>query len=96
MADQLRRLRDAAALPNVWVQVLPFAAGAHQFLRGPAAILQYGEPGDQDVVYLEGFAGSCEVRPAVVAKFRAAFDELSEKALDQRRSIDLMEGMIKH
>jgi transcriptional regulator with XRE-family HTH domain len=95
MAAQLRRVRDAAVnLPNVTLQVLPFAAGAHQFLGGAAAILEFGGVADADVVYLEGFTDDYEDRPVEVARFRAGFDRLSEKALDEYRSIDVIEGVI--
>jgi transcriptional regulator with XRE-family HTH domain len=96
MADQLRHVRDAATvLPNVTVQILPFAAGAHQLLGGPATLLEFGTAADRDVLYLEGFTDNFEHRPAAVTRFRAAFDLLSERALDERTSIDLIDRMIK-
>jgi len=87
-------VRPAAAdLPNVTVRVLPFAAGEHRFLGGSAAILEFGAAADP-VVYMEGFAEEYEDRPAAVALFREAFDHLSEMALDERRSLDLIDSLL--
>ncbi|GIE51355.1 transcriptional regulator [Amorphoplanes nipponensis] len=94
-AGQLVRLRDAAALPNVTVRILPSAAGLHQLMPGAATILEYAGPQARDILYLESFTDTCVDRPAVVARFRAAFDELSGRALDERRSVDLIDNLIK-
>jgi transcriptional regulator with XRE-family HTH domain len=94
MAAQLRRVRDAAAdLPNVTVRVLPFTAGAHRFLGGSAAILEFGAAADP-VVFMEGFANEYEDRPAAVALFREAFDQLAEMALDEHRSLNLIDSLL--
>lgn len=53
MRAQLRRLMEVAELPNVTVQVLPFAAGAHAGTLGSFAILEFPEANDQNVVYVE-------------------------------------------
>jgi uncharacterized protein DUF5753/helix-turn-helix protein len=96
MTGQLRRIRDIAAeLTNVTVQILPFSAGAHQLSGGPAAILQFSGTADPDVLFMEGFTADYEDRPAAVSRFRAAFDELSETALDHRRSIDMIDNMLR-
>src|SRR5436190_16755967 len=43
MRDQLKRLVEAAELPNVTLQILPFAAGAHAGMDGTFAILDFPE-----------------------------------------------------
>jgi hypothetical protein len=42
MRDQLIRLIEAARLPNVIMQILPFAAGPHAGMDGTFAILEFG------------------------------------------------------
>jgi hypothetical protein len=96
MTGQLRRIREVAAgLTNVTVQVLPFSAGAHQLLGGPAAILEFSGTADPDVLFMEGFCAGYQDRPSAVERFRAAFDGLSERALDERRSIDMIDSMLR-
>jgi transcriptional regulator with XRE-family HTH domain len=53
MRTQLERLVEAAELPNVTLQVLPFAAGAHPAMIGAFSVLRFGDQELPDVVYLE-------------------------------------------
>ena len=95
MAAQLRHLIDAAQLPNVTLQILPFDAGEHTFLGGPAALLEFRETTHMDVVYLEGLAGDYyEEQPAEVARYRDEFERLGAMALDPRMSVKLIESLL--
>jgi hypothetical protein len=92
MREQMRRLLDAAQLPNVNLQILPFEAGEHSYLGGSAALLEFPEIAHLDVVYLEGLAGDYyEEQPTEVGRYRQEFERLSQKALDRNASA----GMIK-
>jgi hypothetical protein len=51
---------------------------------------------DPALLYREGFTDDFIDRPAAVVHFRRAFDALSERALDERASIDLIDGIIKY
>jgi transcriptional regulator with XRE-family HTH domain len=53
MRGQLERLLDATKLPNVTLQILPFAAGAHAAMVGAFSILRFADRELPDVVYLE-------------------------------------------
>jgi transcriptional regulator with XRE-family HTH domain len=53
MRAQLERLIEAAELPHVTLQVLPFAAGAHPAMIGAFSVLRFGDQELPDVVYLE-------------------------------------------
>jgi transcriptional regulator with XRE-family HTH domain len=53
MRAQIERLMEAAELPNVILQVLPFAVGAHPAMVGAFSILRFAEDELPDVVYLE-------------------------------------------
>lgn len=57
MREQLEHLRKMSELPNVAVQVLPFSAGAAP-AQGPFVILDFAEPADPEVVYLETAGGA--------------------------------------
>ncbi|OUC98530.1 transcriptional regulator [Streptosporangium minutum] len=83
MCSQLQRLLDITDLPNVTVQVLPFAAGAHSGTSGAFQIMEFPEPADPDVVFLENLTDSLYVeRDADVYRYTVAFDHLRAKALD--------------
>ncbi|WP_440065509.1 helix-turn-helix domain-containing protein [Streptosporangium sp. OZ121] len=83
MRSQLNRLLDLAEQSNVTIQVLPFTAGAHPGTGGAFEILQFPEPADPDVVFLENLTDSLYVeRDADVYRYTVAFDHLRAKALD--------------
>jgi hypothetical protein len=95
MQEQLRRLLDAGALPNVSLRILPFDSGEHAFLGGPAALLEFPEIAHFDVVYLEGLAGDYyEEQPSEVARYREEFERLGAMALDMHSSVDLIKSLL--
>jgi transcriptional regulator with XRE-family HTH domain len=53
MRGQLERLIAATKLPNVSLQILPFAGGAHPAMVGAFSILRFADRELPDVVYLE-------------------------------------------
>jgi transcriptional regulator with XRE-family HTH domain len=53
MRGQLERLIEATKLPNVTLQILPFAGGAHPAMVGAFSILRFADRELPDVVYLE-------------------------------------------
>jgi transcriptional regulator with XRE-family HTH domain len=53
MRGQLERLIAATKLPNVTLQVLPFAGGAHPAMVSAFSILRFADRELPDVVYLE-------------------------------------------
>jgi len=53
LRGQLERLIEAAKLPNVTLQVLPFGVGAHSAMLGAFSILRFADRELPDVVYLE-------------------------------------------
>jgi transcriptional regulator with XRE-family HTH domain len=53
MRRQLERLIDAAKLPTVTLQILPFATGAHPAMVGSFSVLRFADQELPDVVYLE-------------------------------------------
>ena len=53
MLKQLHSLIEAARLPTVTLQVLPFTAGAHVGMEAAFTILQFADLADPDVVHVE-------------------------------------------
>ena len=53
MRAQLKHLLEAAALPHVTIQVVPFRRGGHAAAGGSFTILRFAAPDLPDVVYLE-------------------------------------------
>src|SRR5699024_1091648 len=54
MCEQLRHLTHMAARHNIDIYVLPFSAGAHTSTEGSYLIMDFPDPRDSSIVYLEG------------------------------------------
>lgn len=87
MAAQLRRLIELAALPNVTLQVLPFALGAHASMGTSFDLLQFPEPSETPIVYIEDHTSSqyLETR-ADIERYTLVFDHLRASALPPEQS----------
>ncbi len=53
MRAQLKHLLEAAALPHVTLQVVPFRRGGHAAAGGSFTVLRFAAPDLPDIVYLE-------------------------------------------
>ncbi|MFY1636415.1 helix-turn-helix domain-containing protein [Solwaraspora sp. WMMB335] len=53
MVRQLEKLKRLNELPNLHIQIVRFEAGEHPGMQGPFAILDFPDPADDDLVYLE-------------------------------------------
>jgi transcriptional regulator with XRE-family HTH domain len=96
MHDQLIRLIDAARLPNVTLQILPFAAGAHAGMDGTFAILEFEEVEDADVVFAENATGGLFLEKAEeLRKYNSIFEDIRATALDPGESTQMIETLIE-
>lgn len=96
MRDQLLRLIEAAQLPNVSLQILPFAAGAHAGMDGTFAILDFPEAEDPAVVYAENATGGLFLEKGdELQKYRSIFHTIQTTALTTEASIKLIETLIE-
>jgi transcriptional regulator with XRE-family HTH domain len=95
MADQLAKILDMSALPNVTVQILPFELGAHPALESNFTILQLPDPAP-GVVFVEGMIGSTYLdRPGDLNRYRDTFNELQSIALNPKDAGDLIAKFLR-
>lgn len=93
MARQLERLVEAARLPHVRLQVLPFTAGAHIGVTGPFVIFSFSRTSDLDVVVLDHLMSSFHLeRKEDLQAYSEAFNALSIHALPPEDSLDFIAG----
>ncbi|SMQ14779.1 Helix-turn-helix domain-containing protein [Streptomyces sp. Ag82_O1-12] len=93
MARQLERLVEAARLPQVRLQVLPFAAGAHIGVTGPFVIFSFSSTSDLDVVVLDHLTSSLYLeRKEDLQAYTEAFNTLQIHALSPEDSLDYIAG----
>jgi transcriptional regulator with XRE-family HTH domain len=90
LRGQLRRLVEATEMPNVTLQVLPFAAGAHAGVDGTFMIAEFRAP-DPDVVVVEYRTGTVYLdEDDQVRQYKRVFDRLQARAIDPDESVELI------
>jgi hypothetical protein len=96
MRAQLERLVEAADLPNVTLQILPFEVGGHAGMDGTFAILEFPEPGDPDVVYAENATGGLFLeKTEELQKYVFIFDHIRAAAIRPEESVALIAKLAK-
>ncbi|GAB3670673.1 helix-turn-helix transcriptional regulator [Actinocorallia lasiicapitis] len=84
---QLVHLREVAALPNVTLQVLPFAGGAHASMGTSFTLMRFPDIGDRDIVYIEDLTTSQYLEEAAdIARYTLVIDHLRASALSPEAS----------
>ncbi|QEV16409.1 helix-turn-helix domain-containing protein [Streptomyces alboniger] len=93
-ARQLARLQEVALLPQVRLQVLPFASGEHVGLIGPFVIFSFRNIADLDVVVLDHLTSSLYLeRKEDLQAYTEAFNSLQEQALSPEDSKEFIAGL---
>jgi Domain of unknown function (DUF5753) len=91
MRAQLLRLAGLAARPDLSLQILPLRTAAHAQPVSPFTMLEFADPADPTVVYLEHLTGSLLLEDAAeIERYRAVFDHLRAEALGPGASADLI------
>jgi transcriptional regulator with XRE-family HTH domain len=83
MARQVERLIEMSRRPEVSIQVIRFAAGAHAAMAGPFVHLEFPSENDPDVIFLENTVGATLSRDDdldIVSQYREQFWELEDLA----------------
>ncbi|MFE1799932.1 helix-turn-helix domain-containing protein [Streptomyces sp. NPDC059517] len=94
MARQLDRLREAAHLPHVRIQVLPFGVGAHIGVTGPFVIFSFTNRSDLDVVVLDHLTSSLYLEQREdLQSYEEAFTSLQGQALSPEDTLDFIAGV---
>ncbi len=97
MARQLDQLADLATLPNVTIQVLPFATGGHPAMTTPYVVLGFADAADESFVYLENLTnGQALEEPEHVNGYTMAHEKLCAMALDPQESIIRLREASRH
>ena len=95
MRAQLQRLAAASRLPHVSLQVLPFAAGAHQGLDGAFKVLDVGGPGNLRVVTVDSLTQiSYREEDDEIRTYTEAFEYLRAAALPEADSQALINRLV--
>ena len=92
MSEQLEALVAAATQPHTTLQVIPFTSGAHAGMPGSFVVMDFPDPADPALVYIDSMAGDLFLeRDADVRRFAMTFEHLQATALDPASSIKAIE-----
>ena len=92
MREQLRHVIECAEQGKTTLQAVPYSAGAHAGTTGPFVIIDFPEPTDPAVVYVETLAGDLYFEErADVDRYTLAFDRLLAAALHPDDSVRLVQ-----
>jgi hypothetical protein len=87
---QLARLIDLADRPNITIEIVPFTAGLHRGLLEPFIILEFPDPEDSDVLYLESSRDSIfsHDEAGEITGYREVFEQLRDISLGPADTLD--------
>jgi transcriptional regulator with XRE-family HTH domain len=96
MRAQLRHLVEAARMPTVTLQAVPFARGGHAGASGSFSILRFEERDLPDVVYIEQLTSAVylDQRPDI-EHYLEVVDQLSGEALTPAATVRFIEQVAR-
>jgi transcriptional regulator with XRE-family HTH domain len=96
MRGQLERLLEAAKLPNVTLQILPFAAGAHSAMVGTFSILRFADRELPDLVYLEHLTSALYLnKPEEVDQYLHVMESICVRAAPPDQTVELLDQRLR-
>lgn len=91
MRRQLAALLEATDAANVTFQVIPFGVGAHPGMPGSFVVMEFPDPMDTDLIYVDSMAGDWLLESdADVRRYTAILDVLRAVALSPGDSATLI------
>jgi transcriptional regulator with XRE-family HTH domain len=94
--DQLSHLLAMAERPRVTIEIVPFTAGLSRGMLEPFVILEFEDPSDRDVLYIESVRESIfsHDEEHEITTYRELFEELREASLGPSNTHDFLEGIL--
>jgi hypothetical protein len=96
MRAQIDKLLDAAELPHVTLQVVPFSTGPHPGTYGPFVLFRFAMPELPDMVYSEYLTGAVYLDArAEVATHLEVMDRMAAQAATAQRTKEILRDLGK-
>jgi transcriptional regulator with XRE-family HTH domain len=96
MRNQLAAIVAAASQPHITVQVIPFSAGAHAGMAGSFVLMEFSDPADPELVYIDSMAGDLFLdAEADIRRYSLVFEHLRAVAISPDDSTRLIAGLAK-
>jgi len=96
MAAQLNHLLAMTEQPLVTLQVIPFGAGAHPGMPGSFVLMDFPDPDDPLIVYIDSMAGDLFLEAeADIRRYNEIFDHLRAQAKSPADSRALIATLVR-
>lgn len=96
MRGQLEYLIEAAAWPNITIQVLPFSAGWHPAMYGMFNIFRFPDDAMPDVVYSEALTSATYLnKQEETTQYTEAMDRMAAQAATPDQTITILRQILK-
>jgi hypothetical protein len=96
MRAQLERLVEATKLPNVTLQVLPFAVAVHPAMTGAFSILRFADEELPDVVYVEHLTSALYLsKREDVDQYAHVMESICLRSAAPDRTADILHEILK-
>jgi transcriptional regulator with XRE-family HTH domain len=88
LREQLSKILEVAATPNVTMQIVPFDAGAHPGLDNTFTLLEFDSSSQPPIAYVENLAGTFYLeRESEILRYREVLEYLRASALSPANSV---------
>lgn len=95
MTEQIRHLTAMAERPNIDIQVLRDRAGSHAAMEGAFMILDFPDPADLPLVYIETATEDLYLeQPEAIQNYVSTFGHICSSADSPEDSVQYMESLI--
>jgi hypothetical protein len=95
MSGQIKTLIEACDKPNVRIQIVPFASGAHSGAGAPFTWLRFAYAELSDVIYLEHLTGGLYLeRDNEIDAYQAAMEHLCVQATQPHKTQDFLKNIL--
>lgn len=97
IVQQLRRLQEVNEHPRFSVQIVPFKQGLHFGMQGGFTMLEFPDPEDDELLFLDNRAASVSTREStdVIANYKEEFYRLEAAAIERAVLGDFLSAIIK-
>jgi transcriptional regulator with XRE-family HTH domain len=94
--SQVSRLLEIAERPQATIEVVPFTAGLNRGMNESFSILEFGDPGDEDVLYFESARSDIfsHAEGTEITVYRELFEELRAASLGPGGTREFLEGIL--
>ena len=97
MTRQLKRLQELNDHSRINIQVVPFSYGFHFGMQGGFTMLEFPDPEDDELLFLDNRAASVSTREGadVIARYKEEFYALEDVATPTGKLTDFLEDIIR-